>query len=150
MGKRVAGALSAVLLLALPAKAQAQEAQLRREYPVCKAGTQLTFFISTSVTDLYGGGSVPDSVRVYPKGHPGKTSSMMVNGRFQTVTKARKAFDLGDCQRPENVAGRSVTVVEDCTEDVPLPNGGCRQVRVGGLDPAEWYTFGNALRSGGD
>lgn len=148
MGRQVAGALSAVLLLALPAKAQGQETQLRPEYPLCRAGTQLTFFISPSVTDLYGGG-VPDSVRVYPDGHPDKTASMMVNGRFQTVTKARKSFDLGDCRPPREVAGRTVTVVEDCTEDVPLPNGGCRAVRVDGLDPAEWYTFGDALRTGG-
>jgi len=71
---------------------------------------------------------------------------MMVDGRFQTVTKGRKVLERGDCRKMAPVAGSSGEVIEDCTTHLPLPNGGCRKVRVNGVTPAEWHTFGDGLR----
>lgn len=98
------------------------------------------------MTDLYGEGA-PDSVRIYPDGHPDKRADMMVDGRFQSVTKGRKALEVGDCRTTDGASDLAVAVLEDCTEMLPLPNGGCRKVRVPGLSPSEWYIFGDALAS---
>lgn len=145
--KTRAVALGAVAICgALSVAVQAQEGpELRSDYPLCKVGTQMAFFMAPTVTDLYSG-DAPDSVRVYPDGHPDKKASMEVGGRFVTVTQGRKAFEMGDCRPTDGLQGASVEVVEDCTETVPLPNGGCRRVRVSG---SEWYTFGDAIQDEG-
>lgn len=121
--------------------AQAQEPGLKPGYVACKTGGQLLFFVSPSASDLYGEGA-PDSVRIYPDGHPGKEADMMVNGRLQTVTKGRKALSAGDCRKTAGMKVEGVEVLEVCTEILPLPNGGCRRIRASG---SEWYVFGNTL-----
>jgi hypothetical protein len=58
---------------------------------------------------------------------------------------AQKALQNGWCKRTRELARESVRTVASC-DDNPLgkyfPNGGCRQISVGGRD---WYTFANAL-----
>lgn len=76
----------------------AQEKQLRPGYLLCKAGGQLTFFVAPNVTDLFGEGA-PKTARVHVNGHPSKKASMMVDGRFRTVTRGRKALEVGDCRK---------------------------------------------------
>lgn len=129
-------------LIVIPVPADAQDTQLQSGYVVCEAPGQLSFFMEPNVFDFMDR-EPPDSVRVYPDGHPDKKADMMVNGRFRTVTKGRKALERGWCQTTDDVDA-PVTSAEPCGTMVPeIPNGGCRKVQIGG---STWHTFGDAIR----
>lgn len=134
--------LSGLCVVALPV--EAQEGQFRSGYVVCEAPGQLSFFMEPNVFDFVER-EAPDSVRLYSDGHPDKKGKLMVDGRFRTVTKGRKALDRGWCQQSADVDA-GIASVDTCDDWVPeIPNGGCRKVVLN--DGAEWFTFGDAIRA---
>lgn len=123
-----------------------QEFSLKDGYVVCEAPGQLSFFIRPNVFD-FTEREAPESVPVYPDGYPGKKADMMVNGRFRTVTKGRKALERGWCHKTSDLSdSRQLSAVTSCGSYIPeIPNGGCRKVVIALGSRTEWYTFGDAI-----
>lgn len=104
---------------------------LQAGYPLCESGGQLRWFIKArTISELFNSHPTPWKMEIYPNGSP------------YSEYEAAKAFAQGWCTLTTNYTSSSLAVIEDCNHTLPMPNGGCRKIRV---DSREWYTFGDAI-----
>lgn len=114
-----------------PVPADPTQNFLKSSYVLCEAGGQLRWFIKArTIDELSRPHPTPWKMKVYLNGSPFSES------------EASKALAQGWCALTDLYSTETVTVLEDCNHILPLPNGGCRKVRV---DSKEWYTFADAV-----
>jgi hypothetical protein len=107
----------------------------------------LTWFLGLSgISDLW---NLDHSSAKY---NPSDQVPIRTNNR-----KAQKALRKIWCVSTDDMSFFSAEVLEDCTEGsygfrFPLPNGGCKKIRVKPVTPkgeepywTTWFTFGNSV-----
>jgi len=114
-------------------------ASLKAGYFVCESGGQLRWFID-----------LQDLNSLWEPHPPGWRIPVQLDGGTHFRYQASKALDSGWCRSSSSMQEHAVEMLEDCDNNLPYPNGGCRKIRTraaGSTSWTEWYTFGDALPS---